>query len=232
MVAVPTMKLLITSDSRENSVDLIDYLLSRGNVVVVLETDHGAAAQAYAAVIEKAIREQQTNVLIFDECSAAAPLSHRIRAASDVPIMILARAGDNDQIVQALDSGADDYMVGPYRFPELLARIQRLADRHARVLFKGTELASGDLRVDIKQHTATVHGKRVPLTKTEYQIVSYLLLQKGYPVSRKNIALHSIASDIRGSDHTIDTHILNIRKKIGAALHIANIPNQGFIVRS
>jgi two-component system KDP operon response regulator KdpE len=143
----------------------------------------------------------------------------RVRAWSDVPIIVLTAEGSNERKVEALDLGADDYVTKPFDMSELLARV-RVALRHRRLRPVGPEdavLQVGDVVIDLARRTVTVGEHAVDLTKKEF---SFLALLARYP--GRVLTHRTILQEVWGPDYSSETHYLRvyasqIRKKIQAA---------------
>ncbi|HRI36352.1 MAG TPA: response regulator transcription factor [bacterium] len=143
----------------------------------------------------------------FDVCS-------EIRNESNVPIIILsAREGESDK-VRALDQGADDYIAKPFSPRELLARIQAVLKRTMPRSTPVTTPMSSGLILDPDNFSITLHGEAVRATKTEFQLLSYLMERRGKIVAREDLMRDIMGYDNYLYDRTIDTHVKNLRKKL------------------
>ncbi len=130
----------------------------------------------------------------------------------NVPILILtARDGVQDR-VRGLDSGADDYLVKPFAFEELLARIRALVRRGYGL--KNPVLAVGDLEIDTTKRTVSREGIPLSLTAREYALLEYLALRAGTVVSRTEIWEHVYDFHSMAESNVVDVYIGYLRKKI------------------
>lgn len=148
-------------------------------------------------------------------------------------IMLTARVTDAEKIL-GLELGADDYITKPYNPGEVVARVRaRLRVQaglsqapHARVL------QSGDLVLDIAQHSVTLHQEEVYLTTTEFSMLQMLMEQEGYVVTRSQLIHQALGSDFLGLERTLDSHIRNLRRKIepgnGPARYIRTVYGVGY----
>ena len=130
-------------------------------------------------------------------------------------IILTARSAVEDKIA-GLDMGADDYLAKPFSLPELQARMQAVM-RRKHGLQKNTFMVH-DFEVDIQNRTVTYNGKNVPLTKKEFDLLNYLILNKNRVLTRMQLTEH-IWGDILEDDYEsnyIDVHIKNLRKKLSA----------------
>ncbi|MFN2629117.1 MAG: response regulator transcription factor [Gaiellaceae bacterium] len=144
-----------------------------------------------------------------------AEVLRRLRAESDVPILILTARSELDDRVDGLDSGADDYLVKPFERKELLARMRALIRR--RPPRGSASLAVGDLRLN--PDTREVHrGEReIELTNREFELLEYLMRNERLVVSRERLLEEVWGYDPMAMTNTIDVFISNLRRKLEAA---------------
>ena len=129
------------------------------------------------------------------------------------PILLLtARDGLSDR-VDGLDSGADDYLVKPFMFPELLARLRVLL-RHRDSGERSSILRCGSLVLDTASHKLTRSGRVIELSSKEYSILEYLMRNSGSVLSRESIRNHIWSWDYEGESNVVDVYIRYLRKKI------------------
>jgi two-component system, OmpR family, copper resistance phosphate regulon response regulator CusR len=161
-------------------------------------------------------------------------LSARRRAGDATPVLILTARDTVLDRVAGLDAGADDYLVKPFAFAELLARVRALLrrgrpDTPARLLV-------ADLEIDAAARRASRAGHPLSLTAREFTLLEYLVQRQGQVVSREEIAREVWREPSRGTplDNVIDVHIMRLRRKVdretGARL-IHTVRGVGFIVR-
>ena len=114
--------------------------------------------------------------------------------------------------VEGLDSGADDYLIKPFAFAELLARLRALVRRQPAVL--GARLEVGDLVLDSASRNVVRAGAEIELTSKEYAILEYMMRHPGQVLTRTMLADHVWNYDFDGGSNVIDVHIRNLRRKI------------------
>jgi two-component system, OmpR family, copper resistance phosphate regulon response regulator CusR len=131
-----------------------------------------------------------------------------------VPILMLTARGAVDDRVAGLDSGADDYLVKPFDFKELLARVRALLRRSA--VLRPERLQVADLTLDTAGHTVTRGGKAVELTAKEYALLEFLVLNEGRVVGREQIAQHVWDENFDPLSNVIDVYIKRLRAKVDA----------------
>ena len=127
-------------------------------------------------------------------------------------ILMLTARDNADDKVKGLDLGADDYIVKPFDFNELLARIRAVVRR--KYGNSSNKLAIGDLILDTSEKSVTRTGKQIELTGKEYEVLEYLMQSKNRILSREQIKEHVWDFDYEGDSNIIDVLIKNIRKKI------------------
>jgi DNA-binding response OmpR family regulator len=156
----------------------------------------------------------------------------RVRASgSSVGILMLtARTGLDDR-VRGLDQGADDYLVKPFHFPELLARVRAILRREGSP--RPTILRVGELVLDPNAIRAYYRGIEISLTVKEFAILEYLAHNAGRIVSQEELLEHVWNDDANQFTQTIKVHINNIRKKLNAAGAddlIATVKGRGYML--
>ena len=142
-------------------------------------------------------------------------------------LMLTARTGVEDRI-KGLDAGADDYLVKPFDFGELLARLRALLRRGP--VERPMIVAVGDLRIDSATRIVTRGGEEIELTAREYDVLAFLARQPGRVVSRSEL-LDEIWDDYDGSPNIIDVYVGYLRKKLGRAL-IRTVRGSGFVLEA
>lgn len=143
--------------------------------------------------------------------------SKEIKKEKDIPIIMLSARGEEYDKLFGFELGIDDYVVKPFSPKELMARVAAVLARRSSKSAGKTEtvLSSGDLVVNTEARTVTVGGKPVDLTLKEYEILVYLMQNKGIALSRDRMLRDIWGYDFFGDDRTIDTHIKNLRSRIG-----------------
>lgn len=140
-------------------------------------------------------------------------LLRQFRAAGKVtPVLILTAKDSIEDRVSGLDLGADDYLVKPFSFDELQARVRALLRRSSDN--KQPELIMEDLTIDLLSHTVTRGGKKIELTAKEFEILEYLLRNKGRLLTRSQIAEHVWDYDFEYNSNIVDVYIGYLRRKI------------------
>jgi len=138
------------------------------------------------------------------------------------PVMMLTARESVGDKVNALDSGADDYLTKPFSFDEFLARVRALLRRKKDAM---PDLTCGELRIDVAARKVFAAGKEVTLSPKEFAILQYLLRNKGRVVSRTQILENIWGYDYNPSTNVVDVHIKTLREKLGPSV-------RGDIIRS
>jgi len=138
-----------------------------------------------------------------------------IRAFSDTPVIMLTMSDQDEDVVRALKSGADDYVTKPFSVEVLLARIQAVL-RRAKFPEEVArpEFHSGELVIDFEQHQVSVAGKEVKLTDTEYKILSLLARHPGRVFTQDQLLEKVWGWEYRGENHILQVSISRLREKI------------------
>jgi len=129
-----------------------------------------------------------------------------------IPIMLLTARDAVEDRVRGLDSGADDYLVKPFAFAELLARLRALARREPGVIAPSLDI--GDLTLDTTTREVSRGGRLIEMTTKEYAILEYLMRHPNQVLTRSMIAEHVWNYDFDNASNVIDVHIRNLRRKI------------------
>jgi two-component system, OmpR family, response regulator RegX3 len=141
----------------------------------------------------------------------------QIRAASEVPIIIVSAKGEEVDMVLMLEIGADDYVTKPYRLRELVARIRavlRRRETHEQVAASDDEIELGPIRMDIDARRCYVDGREIKLRKKEFALLRLLLENPGRVLTREVLIDRIWGSDYVGDTKTLDVHIKRLRTLI------------------
>ncbi|MBT2443402.1 response regulator transcription factor [Streptomyces sp. ISL-36] len=151
-----------------------------------------------------------------------------VRSVSDTPIIAVTGRGSELDRVLGLQAGADDYMVKPYGFRELLARIEAVM-RRARPRQAITRIIDhGPLRIDATTREATLDGRQVDLTRKEFDLLHLLASQPGAVISRRQLMTQVWDDTWSHRGRTIDTHVSSLRGKLGSSNWIITVRGVGF----
>lgn len=158
----------------------------------------------------------------------------RLRRSSSVPVIMLTARDSVMDKVSGLDSGADDYITKPFAIEELLARIRMVLRKAPQKIQEQDLLRAGDLLLDTGRRQVSVRGVSVDLTKREFDLLQYLLENKGLVLSREMILEHVWGFDFEGETNAVDVYIRFLRSKIDEVFDlklISTIRGVGYVIR-
>jgi DNA-binding response OmpR family regulator len=216
------MQILIVEDERK-----IADSLKKG-----LEELDYEVSTAYDGIMgEKMFKQQHFDLIILDinlPGINGLELCTRIRQINrSVPVLMLTTFGSIDDKIEGFNVGADDYMVKPFSFDELVVRIRALLRRTVNDnLPMGNILSMADLEMNLDAKVVTRAGKEIRLTATEFRLLEYLLRNKKRVVSRADIGEHVWNIDFDTNTNTIDVYVNYLRKKIDKDAAIKLIQTQ------
>lgn len=133
---------------------------------------------------------------------------------SGVPVIVLTAMSTVEDKIEGFDAGADDYIVKPFDFRELLLRIRALLKRLHTTVATGTMLQAGDLQMNLDRKEVTRDGQQIQLTAKEFQLLEYFLRNKNRVLSRADIALQVWDVDFDTKTNVIDVYVNYLRKKV------------------
>jgi DNA-binding response OmpR family regulator len=202
------MRALIIDDEQGVRDMLTQHL--RSECFAVDSADNGAEGSYLA-------RTNEYDFIILDnmmpEKSGVQVCAEIRRTGRTVPIIVLSVLGDTRQKVDLINAGADDYMIKPFSFDELMARIRALLRRPSKM--DGDILTVEDLVLDTSQQSARRNNKTVYLTRKEFMLLEYLMRNQGTVLSRGMIMEHVWDMSSDPFSNTIESHVLSLRKKLG-----------------
>ena len=195
--------------------DAIRIAVQRG----LRERGHAVATAATGlAGLEHVLREHPQVVLLdlgLPDVDGLALIA-MIRAASQVPIIVITAQDDDPTMVRALDSGADDYVVKPFGTEQVAARIRAVLRRGgAGRKSVAQALRVGDLVVDERTRTATLAGTPLELARKEFDVLLLLASRAGEVVTKRELLAEVWQQAYGGSDRTVDVHLSWLRRKLG-----------------
>lgn len=171
--------------------------------------------------------------LLMPKLDGLSVLRQMRREGKKTPVLLLTAKGSVADRVEGLDSGADDYLVKPFSFEELSARIRVMLRRMADTS-GGSTLTLADLELNLNTRQVTRGGKIISLTTKEYSVLEYLMMNKGIVLSREKIEQHIWNYDYEGGSNVIDVYIRCLRKKLDTGFGqklIHTIRGAGYVMR-
>src|SRR5262245_28996551 len=202
-----TIRILVVDDE-EVLVDLISTGLRYEGFDVALAAD-GRAALAQAA-------QFQPHLVVLDWMLPGLDgltVCQRLRAQSDVAILMLTAKGELDERVAGLEGGADDYLVKPFKFQELLARIRAILRRQHLSLRR--RLSVGDLQMDRETREVWRAGQPIDLTPREFELLAVLMAHPRQVFTRETLLNRVWGYDYVADPNLIEVHVSALRAKLG-----------------
>jgi len=202
------MRVLIVEDDQEAASYMVKGLKESGYVVDHVadgrEALYRVAAETYdAAVVDRMLPGVDGLTIVKTMRSAG----------NHIPVLILSALGDVDDRVKGLKAGGDDYLVKPYAFAELLARLEALL-RRGRADSPDTTLKLADLEMDLVGRTVRRAGRPIELKPKEFALLEYLMRHAGHVVTRTMLLENVWDYSFDPQTNVIDVHISRLRQKI------------------
>ncbi len=186
---------------------VVTYLTAAGHAVTEAADGHAALAAAAQAAPELVVLDLMLPGLDgLEVCT-------RLRAESEVPIVMLTAKGSVDDRVVGLECGADDYVSKPFSPRELVLRVDSVLRRAAGTRAEGGPVRSGDLEVDPVSRVASLRGDRLALTGREFDLLHHFLSHPDQVRSREDL-LREVWGWSFGDDSTVTVHVRRLREKV------------------
>jgi two-component system, OmpR family, response regulator len=222
-------RVLVIEDDPETGEQLVESLAASGyQVDLAVSGNEGLSrglSSAYAVVTIDRLLPGIDGIEII----------RRLREGGvTTPALIISALGEVDDRVRGLRAGGDDYLVKPFAFAELLARVEALARRSATVV-KETVLRVGDLQLDLMSRTVTRRGRDIDLLPREFQVLEYLVRNEGRVVPRAMLLQHVWDLHFDPTTNIIDVYVGRVRRKIDnqqAYPLIHTVRGVGFCIRA
>ena len=193
------MTLVLVVDDDQDLAEMLGIVLTGAGIDVEMVGRGDEALEAF--------RETKPDLVLLDVMLPGidgVEVCKLIRAESMVPIVMLTARGDTQDVVAGLEAGADDYIVKPFRHPsELVARIRTRLRRST--LPSTGQVAIGDLKIDMVAHEVTRSGKKILLTRLEFELLAALAKEPGRVFTRE-----ALLSEVWGYHHSTDTRLVNV----------------------
>ncbi|WP_026882694.1 response regulator transcription factor [Clostridium akagii] len=205
-------KIILVVDDEQKILEVVRAYLEKEDYKVITALDGESALNIF--------KNETVHLLVLDLMLpkiSGIELCNKIRARSTVPIIMLTAKSEEEDKIEGISIGADDYLTKPFSVRELVVRVGALIRRSYRntepladvLVFNG-----GDLKVDIKKIQVIKNGNILNMTTYEFKILKALLTSPGQVLSREELVERAFGMDYDGVDRTIDTYIKNLRQKI------------------
>ena len=215
------MKILIVDDEKMIRDVIKEYCLAQN--FLVDEADNGKVAlnklltNTYDLMVLDIMMPQMDGFTMLKEL----PRDKRI------PVIVLSARGEEYDKLAGFDLGIDDYLTKPFSPNELIARIKAIMNRYSNTLLNIYKLDS--LEVNFSAHYIKIDKKQINVTPKEFEILSYLIKNKGIAISREQLLSSLWGYDYFGDDRTVDTHFKMLRNNLGKYRdHIVTVRGVGY----
>ncbi len=215
-------KILIVEDDLSIQALLHDFIQEAGHSVT-LASDGVEALAKYS--------EQDFDLVLLDVMLPKIDgygVCEVIWQKSDVPIIMLTALDGEENQIRGLDLQADDYITKPFSMPVLLRKIVAVLRRSSNQNDIPQTISYRNLKLDLDGYKAYAGGEGIDLTPREFEILRELLVNRGRILTRQNLLQTIWKYEFFGEERIIDTHIKNLRKKLGAADYIETIRGVGY----
>jgi two-component system OmpR family response regulator len=201
-------RILVVEDDPETAGQVVESLTANGYQVDVAASGNDALSRG---------RSETYAVLTIDrmlpDLDGIAVMQQLRQDGIATPVLIVSALGEVDDRVRGLRAGGDDYLVKPFAFAELLARVEALARRSATVV-RDTMLRVGDLEVDLVSRTVSRRGREIKLLPREFQLLEYLVRNEGRVVPRAMLLQHVWDLHFDPTTNIIDVYVGRVRRKV------------------
>ncbi|MBI5870236.1 MAG: response regulator transcription factor [Actinobacteria bacterium] len=216
------LPILIIEDEESIASFVALYLEKEDFAVTVAATGTDGLAQA---------KDKDPRIVILDLMLPdidGFEICRMIRTESDVPIIMLTARDDATDKVVGLELGADDYVTKPFDPRELVARVKSVLRRAEPHAGNGEALTVGEVTLHPDRHEVTVSSEEINLTAKEFDLLAFLMINRGLALSRQQLLEKVWGYDFFGDTRTVDVHINQLRKKLGDSLKIDTVRSIGY----
>ncbi|MDR6737016.1 response regulator transcription factor [Sphingobacterium sp. 2149] len=212
------MQILLVEDDRRISSFVVKGLEEMGNQVILVES--AEAAREWINVDSLDIIVLDIMLPGIDGIQFTKTIRYR---KNHIPILILSALGEIEDKVEALESGADDYLVKPFSFKELVSRIKALVRRdNYKNVQNDSNIEIRDLKVDLERYEVIKNGKNVDLSPKEFKLLKYLIENRNKTLSRTAILQAVWGIDFDNNTNVVDVYVSYLRGKVDTG-HVASI---------
>ena len=221
------INILVVEDNEAIRESIVSYLKLENYEIIEFDK----AAGVYEACSRKKIALMILDVMLPDENGFS--LAKKIKSEYEVPVIFLTAKNSESDRITGFELGCDDYIVKPFSVKELVLRVKALLRRtsgstkieKANLFFR---LDNSILNIDPALHRITIDNIKLDLTAAEWEILNHLAVNAGIVISRGRLLGECLDYMAEGAERTIDTHIKNIRAKLGCAGWIETVRGYGY----
>lgn len=221
------MRILVAEDEKSLNRIIVKQLTCAGYSVDSVYNGEDALEHFELAEYDAAVLD-----VMMPELDGFALLKKLRAKGNETPVLFLTARDNIEDRVEGLDIGADDYLVKPFSFNELLARVRVLTRK--RTNHKTSVIIVSDLRIDTASHKVERGGKEILLSAKEYELLRYLAINEGIVLSREKIENHIWNFDYEGGTNVVDVYIRYLRKKVDEGFDkklIHTVRGSGYVIR-
>lgn len=221
------MHVLIIEDDAKTAEFVSGAFAQSGYVTTVCNDGESGAAAALSGSYDAAVID-----IMLPKRDGLSIIRALRAAGKDLPVIVLSARGNVDAKILGLEAGADDYMAKPFSVAELLARVQALLRRASRQS-EATVLKVEDLEMDLISHRVTRGGRRIDLQPLEYQLLEYLMRNRGRVISRNTILERVWDYDFDPHANVVEARVYRLREKIDKGAErklIATVRGFGYVL--
>ncbi len=210
-------RILVIDDDRELCELLSEYLIPEGFDVETAHTGEDGLEKVWNGSFRIVVLD-----IMLPGGRNGFEILRQIRSRSEIPVIMLTARGEEVDRIVGLEMGADDYLPKPFNPRELIARIRAVLRRSRYTGTEGNAAGAvrkyriGDVELDGNSRMVSRAGELVRLTGVEFQILEILMRNYGHVVSRDDLASEVLNRSLSATDRSIDVHVSNLRKKLGA----------------
>ncbi len=222
------MKILIIEDDTQVASYISKGMLEAGHTVDMADNGKDGLFLATTELYDVMIIDR-----MLPELDGLTIIQTLRGSQNQTPALILSALGEVDDRIKGLKSGGDDYMVKPFSFAELLARVEILGRRNTNQASKETILKIQDLEFNLLSRQVTRQGKIIELQSKEFQLLNYMITHKGQVVTRTMLLEHVWNYHFDPQTNVIDVHISRLRNKIDKGFEtqiIKTVRGAGYII--
>ena len=216
-------KILLAEDEKALRDITVKYLTKNG--IEVDETDNGNDACSL-------VENNHYDCIVLDIMMPGKDgkeVCKFIRNKYDVPVIFLTALGEECDIVEGYEIGADEYITKPFSTKLLLMKINALINRYRGLLVKNGMIVMDELVIEPAKRRVTVNGAEITLAPKEYDLLIYLIENKGIVLSRNQILDQVWGREYEGYDRAVDTHIKKLRAALGdCGYHVETVIKAGY----
>ena len=184
----------------------------------LVDAGHAVRTEPSGAAALAALVEWKPEVVVLDlglPDIDGREVLRMIRGVSDVPVIVATARDDESEMIALLDSGADDYVIKPYRGEQIEARMRAVLRRAGARDSDTKELRVGGLLIDPARRVASLDGKALQLSRLEFDLLAHLAAHSPDVVTRRELLAEVWSQPYGGSDKTVDVHLSWLRRKLG-----------------